>query len=61
MNNLNKKAPHRVLSNGGRQKEQMQEFQIFVNCSLFYPNKKYFPTLKCWFKVIILNKPDWVA
>lgn len=45
----------------GVQLEQRQEFQIFINCSLFYPNKKYFPTPKCLFKVIILNKPDLVA
>jgi len=40
VHNLNKKSPHWVLRNGGSKEEQMQEFQIFVNCSLFYPNKK---------------------
>lgn len=40
MHNLNKKPPHWVLSNEGFQQEQKQEFQIFINCSLFYPNKK---------------------
>lgn len=53
--------PHQVLSNRGFQEEQRQEFQIFVNCSFFYPNKKYFPTPKCLFKISILNKPDLVA
>lgn len=42
MHNLNKKTPHQMLSNGGFQQEQRQEFQIFINCSLFYPNKKIF-------------------
>lgn len=47
-----------MLSNGGRQEEQMQEYQIFINCSLFYPNKKIFSYHKCLLKVTILNKPD---
>lgn len=61
MHNLNKKTPHPVLSHGGFQEEERQEFQIFINCSLFCPNKKYFPTPKCLFKATILNKPDLVA
>lgn len=40
MHNLNKKTPQWVLSNGGRHEEQMQEFQIFVNCSLILSQQK---------------------
>lgn len=61
MHNLNKKPSYWVLSNGGFQQEQRQEFQIFVKYSLFHPNKKCFPTPKCLFKVTVLNKPDLVV